>query len=144
MSMALNVEPRCPEPARLTAHERVQPAGVREERKAHVGVCDRRAQAIELVLRDEAQRDHQAARTLVTHASRARITLPAEVRGEHLFVQRHAHPSPAGTRSSPADISGSAVTSSSRHGTSSTSNSRIRAFGIAAHHCAAMNVARWL
>ena len=34
--------------------------------------------------------------------------------------------------------------SSSRQGTSSTSISSIRTFGIAAHHWAAMNVARWL
>ena len=51
-------------------------------------------------------------------------------------------PGPAGIVSVPSLISGTAVVSCSRHGTSSTSTSRMRTFGIAAHHCAEMNVAR--
>src|SRR4051812_28859180 len=53
-------------------------------------------------------------------------------------------PGPAGIVNVPASISGTAVVNVSRHGTSSTSTSRMRTFGIAAHHCAEMNVARWL
>ena len=55
-------------------------------------------------------------------------------------------PSPArrARRARRPRISGTAVVSSSRQGTSSTSTSSSRTFGIAAHHWAAMNVARWL
>src|SRR5262249_32688053 len=54
------------------------------------------------------------------------------------------HPGADGIVSVPSRIAGTAVVSSSRHGTSSTSTSRMRTFGIAAHHCAEMNVAKWL
>src|SRR5438445_12216609 len=53
-------------------------------------------------------------------------------------------PGPVGIVRRPFSISGTAVVSVSRQGTSSTSTSSIRTFGIAAHHCAEMNVARWL
>ena len=63
---------------------------------------------------------------------------------QHVFVHVAPQPGPAGIVSTPSSISGTAVVSVSRHGTSSTSTSRMRTFGIAAHHCAEMNVARWL
>src|SRR5262249_31365861 len=53
-------------------------------------------------------------------------------------------PGAVGIVSLPSAISGTAVVSCSRQGTSSTSTSRMRTFGIAAHHCAEMKVARWL
>src|SRR5262249_50329473 len=54
------------------------------------------------------------------------------------------HPGADAIASVPSRIFGTALVTSSRHATSSTSTSRMRTFGIAAHHCAEMNVARWL
>ena len=121
MSIALKLEPRWPEPARLTATSAFS--------AAHVG---------------EQARDRRRARV----RTRARVGMSVSsprMLPQHVLV--HVG-SPARDRSgssdTPSAISGTAVVSSSRQGTSSTSTSRMRTFGIAAHHWAEMNVARWL
>src|SRR5712691_2200118 len=107
-------------PGTFDGDERVRPAHVGDESEILV-----LAGALELGARNERQLCHGCSRRTSSFTSAP-------------------HPGPAGILSLPSAICGTAVVSSSRHGTSSTSTSRMRTFGIAAHHCAEMNVARWL
>ena len=136
----------------LDRDERIQPAHVRDEREPVVaGACAPRTRSNSAFMTRASSGTCRklpgAARSqdvAISRSHEAGSRCRPRMRTQDVLVQLHAPPGPAGMRSSPAEISGSAVTSSSRQGTSSTSYSRMRAFGIAAHHWAAMNVARWL